>query len=129
MTKRVFVLAHAEARRRARIAIDEAPDGYVVNIAEPTRSLEQNARLWASLTDIAEQVVWHSNVLHPEDWKHIFTASLKKLQVVPNLEDTGFVALGQSTSRMTKRELSDMLELIYAFGSERGVTFHDRVAA
>ena len=60
-----------------------------------------------------------------ESWKHIFTSSLKKMDVVPNLEGTGFVALGLSTSKMTKKELSDLLELIYSFGAERGVNWSE----
>lgn len=127
--KRTFILAHLQARERAAAHCMEAPDGYVVTFSEPTRSLEQNARLWASLNDIAQQVEWHGRKLDSESWKHIFSASLTKLDVVPNLEGTGFVALGQSTSRMSKRQLSDMLELIYAFGSERCVIFHDEVTA
>lgn len=123
--KRTFILAHQEARRRAIEAIQEAPDGYAVTISEPTRSSDQNARLWASLTDISRQVEWYGKTLTPEDWKHVFTSSLKKLQVVPNLDGTGFVALGLSTSKMSKREISELLELIYAFGAERNVTFGD----
>lgn len=121
----IFILAHGEARKRAFNALMEAPDGYEVRIKEPTRNLEQNARLWASLADVSNQVEWYGKKLSPEDWKHVFSSSLKKLEVVPNLDGTGFVALGQSTSKMTKRELSDLLELIYAFGAERGVTFGD----
>ena len=126
--KQSFILAHPEARRRAIEAVQNAPDGYAVTISEPTRSLEQNSRLWASLTDVSEQVDWYGKKLAPEDWKHVFTASLKKLEVVPNLDGTGFVALGTSTSRMSKREISDLLELIYAFGAERGVIFGDNAA-
>lgn len=123
--KRTFILAHPEARRRAIEAIHEAPDGFAVTISEPTRSLDQNARLWASLSDVSEQVEWYGKKLSPDDWKNVFTASLKKMEVVPNLDGTGFVALGQSTSRMSKKELSDLLELIYAFGAERYVEFGD----
>jgi len=123
--KRTFILSHQQARSRALEAVSLAPDGYAVTISEPTRSLEQNARLWASLTDIAKQVEWHGRYLTPEDWKIIFTASLKKMEVVPNLDNTGFVALGQSTSKMSKKELSDLLELVYAFGAERYVVFGD----
>jgi len=123
--KRTFILSHQEARLRAIQAVQEAQDGFAVTISEPTRSLEQNSRLWASLSDVSQQVEWYGRKLTPEDWKHIFTASLKKLEVVPNLDGTGFVALGQSTSRMSKKELSDLLELVYAFGSERGVIFGD----
>ena len=125
MSRKVYILAHEEARRRALQAVQDAPDGWVVTVAEPGRNLEQNARLWASLTDISQQVEWYGKKLTPEDWKHIFTSSLKKLEVVPNLDRTGFIALGLSTSKMSKREVSDLLELIYSFGAERGVIFGD----
>lgn len=123
--KQTFILAHAEARRRAIEAVQQAPEGFAVIVSEPTRSLEQNSRLWASLADVSQQVDWYGKKLVPEDWKHVFTASLRKLEVVPNLDGTGFVALGTSTSRMSKREISDLLELVYAFGAERGVVFGD----
>lgn len=123
--KQVFIMAHDEARARAMQAVKEAPEGYAVTIAEPTRSLEQNARLWASLADISEQVEWYGKRLSAEEWKHIFSSSLKRMDVVPNLDGTGFVALGLSTSKMSKKELSDLLELIYSFGADRGVVFGD----
>lgn len=123
--KRTFILAHPEARRRAIEAIHEAPDGFAVIISEPTRSSAQNSRLWASLTDISKQVEWYGKTLTPEDWKALFTASLKRMEVVPNLEGNGFVALGQSTSKMSRRELSDLLELMSAFAAEKGVIFSE----
>ena len=122
--KRPFILSNSTARQMAVREVINAPDGYVVEVKEPTRSLEQNAALWAALSDVSEQVEWYGKRLTPEDWKHVFTASLRKLEVVPNLDGTGFVALGMSTSRMSKREMSDLLELIHAFGAERGVIFH-----
>lgn len=127
--KRVFILRDEAIRRRCQTAVWDAQDGHKVTISEPTRSLEQNSRLWPSLTEISKQVDWYGRKLSPDDWKHVFTSSLKKMDVVPNLEGTGFVALGLSTSKMTKRELSDLLELIYSFGAERGVKFHDLEAA
>ncbi len=119
--KKTFIMAHAVARSNAIKAVQDAPEGYVVTISEPTRSLEQNAAMWATLSEISEKVEWHGRFLSPEDWKHIFTSSLKKLTVVPNLDGTGFVALGLSTSKMTKGELSDLLELMNAFAAERGL--------
>lgn len=125
--KRQFILAHPVARQRAIDAVRDAPDGYAVTVAEPTRNLEQNAAMWAALTDLAEQVEWYGRYLSAQDWKAVMTAGLKKLEVVPNIDGTGFVALGQSTSKMSKREMSDLLELIHAFGAERGVVFGDEV--
>lgn len=125
--KQVFIIQPYPhpARQNAINAVHAAQDGYMVTVSEPTRTGDQNSRLWASLTEISKQVEWYGRKLTPEDWKHIFTSSLKKLEVVPNLEGNGFVALGLSTSKMTKKELSDLLELIYAFGSEHGVIFKE----
>jgi hypothetical protein len=95
-----------------------------VTIREARRTTEQNAKLWAMLNEVSDQVEWYGQRLSPEDFKHVFTAALKKQRVVPGL-DGGFVVLGQSTSRMSKAELSELIELVYAFGAERGVKFHD----
>lgn len=97
----------------------------VVEIRPETRSDAQNRRMWAMLGDVSKQVDWYGRKLSPEDWKHVFTASLKKLNVVPNLDGTGFVALGLSTSRMTKAEISELMELMGAFGAERDVIWSD----
>lgn len=97
----------------------------VLEVKPATRSTEQNARMWAMLADVSRQVEWYGKQLTSEDWKHVFTASLRKLAVVPNLDGTGFVALGLSTSRMTKAEMSDLIELMFAFGAERGVRWSD----
>lgn len=117
----LFVLAHPLARQRAAQAILDAPQGYVVKITPPTRSLESNAAMWAALNEISAQVVWHGRKLDSESWKNIFTSSLKRQDVVPNLDGTGFVVMGLSTSKMTKQEMSDLLELIASFAAQQGV--------
>lgn len=94
----------------------------VLTLKPETRSLAQNARLWAMLTDISHQVDWYGRKLSPEEWKHVFSASLKKQDVVPGL-DGGFVVLGLSTSKMTKAEMSDLQMLMEAFGAQQGVKF------
>lgn len=81
--------------------------------------------MWAMLTDISKQVVWHGRKLDAESWKHIFSSSLRKQDVVPNLDGTGFVVMGVSTSSMTKAEMSDLLELIASFGAQQGVKFSE----
>ena len=89
-----------------------------------TRSLEQNAKMWACLTDISKQVNWYGNTLSPDDWKHVLSASLRKQRAVPGI-DGGFVVVGLQTSQMTIAEMSEMIELAHAFGVDRGVLFHD----
>ena len=94
----------------------------VVEVRAETRSLEQNARLWAMLADISKQVEWYGHRLTPDEWKDVFSASLKRTKVVPGL-DGGFVVCGQSTSKMTIAEMCEMQELMEAFGAQRGVRF------
>ena len=94
----------------------------VIEVKEKTRSTEQNARMWALLTDVSRQVDWYGQKLTPEEWKDVFSASLKKQKAVPGL-DGGFVILGQRTSKMSIREMSELMELIEAFGADKGVRF------
>lgn len=76
--------------------------------------------LWPLLTLASEKVDWYGQRLSPDDWKAMFTAALRKERVVPGING-GFVVLGQQTSRMDKQEFSELLELILAFLSERGI--------
>ena len=131
MSKRIWKLTGEVAKKAACREILAAPEGYVVTLAEPTRTLDQNSLLWPLLTEVSKQVDWYGNKLTADEWKDVFSASLKRQKVVPGL-DGGFVVCGQSTSRMSKREFSDLVELIYAFGAERGVVFYgqaERMAA
>ena len=119
-----FFLVHHQARLNALEAVKNAPDGWMVQVKEKTRSIEQNSLLWARLEEIAKQVDWYGEKLTSEDWKHVFSASLKKQKAVRGI-DGGFVVLGQSTSKMTKAEMADLLTLMEAFAAERGVNFKD----
>lgn len=125
--KRHFILAHDTARKLAAAFCMMAPVGWHVRVTPPTRTLDQNARLWALLTEVSAQVVWHGRRLTSEEWKIVFSAALKKQDVIPGI-DGGFVAMGLSTSKMNKRELSDLMELISAFGANNGVEFSEQCA-
>jgi hypothetical protein len=81
--------------------------------------------MWAMLAEVSAQVIWHGKKLTPEDWKIVFTASLKQMQVVPNIEGTGFVALGMSTSKMSIKEMCELQTLIECFGAQHNVRFSE----
>lgn len=100
----------------------QAERRLVLTVKPSTRSLEQNARMWAMLTEISEQVEWYGHRLTAEEWKDVFSAAMKRAKVVPGL-DGGFVVCGQSTSKMTRAEMSEMQTLMEAFGAERRVKF------
>lgn len=96
-----------------------------MEVKEFTRTVEQNSKLWALLTEVSAQVNWHGQKLSNEDWKHVFSAAMSQQRVVPNIDSTGFVVLGKSTSKMSVAEMMDMIELIQAFGAQHGVKFKE----
>ena len=125
MEKQVFVLAHPLARRNAAHACSTAPEGWRVEITPRTRTLAQNDMMWSILTDISRQVDFVVNgalvKVEPEEVKDILTASLRRETRMAMGIDGGMVLLGQRTSKMTVRQMTDLIDLAYAFGNERGV--------
>lgn len=120
-----LVLANGDVRKRAHHWINIAPEGTRVEFKPPQRTIDQNSLLWALLTDLSRQVDWYEQKLSPDDWKTVTTASLRKCRVIPGIDPGTVVPLGLSTSNMSKDEFSNLIELIRAFGIERGVTFRD----
>jgi hypothetical protein len=97
--------------------------GTRVEFKQAKRTIDQNSKLWACLSDVSQQVEWYGQKLNATDWKDMFTASLRKARVVPGIDPGSFVLLGLHTSTMDKEEMSNLIELIHAFGAERGVIF------
>ena len=91
-----------------------------VTVRKEKRSKDQNALLWKLLDTTAANVEWYGQRLTADDYKNLFTASLKQQRAIPGING-GFVVLGTSTSSMTKEEMSDLITLIQAFLAERGI--------
>ena len=126
MTRAVIVLTQDTERQKAARWAAQLPPGTRVEFKAPKRSLPQNDRMWAMLTDIATQLKWHGLRLTADDWKLIFLDALKReVRMVPNLDGNGFVSLGRSSSDLSKQEMTDLIDLISAFGANHGVVFHD----
>jgi len=94
--------------------------GYVWTMREEVRSDAQNRRMWAMLRDISRQVEWYGQKLEDTDWKHVFSAAVEQQRAVPGLNG-GFVVLGISTRKQSKKWFSDMFEVMEAFAAEHGV--------
>lgn len=126
MSRALLILDSPSQRQKAIGWISKAPYGTRVEFKEAKRSTEQNAKMWAALTDVAQQLPWHGIKLAADDWKLIFLDALKReVRMVPNINGSGFVNLGRSSSDLSKQEMGDLLELIAAFGAEHGVVFND----
>lgn len=126
MSRATIIVQSNHDRERASSWAGKAPTGTIIEFRQNKRTLEQNARLWAMLTDVATQLPWHGVKLSADDWKLIFLDALsKELRIVPNLDGDGFVNLGRSSSKLTKAEMSDLMELIAAFGAKHDIKFQD----
>ena len=95
-----------------------------VVLRRKARSQSQNKKMWPMLADVQKQVNWYDENLDTEDWKTMFMASLSKQRAIPGL-DGGFVGLSRRSSLLNKEEFSQLIELIYAFGSERNVAWSE----
>lgn len=121
----MYRLFSNQQRIKAIEAVKQAPEHYVVEIKPRTRSIDQNALLWRLLTITANNVPWMVNgkqtMLSPDEWKDIFTASLHQENRIAKGLRGGLVMLGRSTSKMSIQEMTDLIEVIYAFLSEKGI--------
>ena len=103
----VITINGADDRNRAHHWINRAPIGARFEFKGEQRTIEQNERMWAMLTDLSAQLRWHGRALTKEDWKLLFLDALEREYcAVPNLDGTGFVSLGNRppTSRLRKRQ-------------------------
>ena len=126
MTRAFITLNTLTDRARATSWVAKAPPGTRVEFKRAKRTLPQSEKMWAALTDISRQLTWHGMHLTPSDWKLVMMDGLKReLRLVPNIDGNGFVNLGRSSSDLSKGEMSELIELIHAFGAKHGVIFGD----
>jgi len=128
--RQTFVLVSPRVRGNAAEAIRNAPDGHVVTVAPRTRSSEQNAKLHAILTDLARSpVTWAGKRRTAEEWKALVisghaVATKEPGEVIPGIEGE-FVAIRESTARMSVGRASSLIEYLMAFCVEHGVELHE----
>jgi hypothetical protein len=120
MTGHTVRLGDDFARSRARRIIDLAPPGYVMTVREPKRTLDQNDKMWAMLTDIS--VAMPLGRRHtPDDWKAIaMNACGWECQFCEGLDGRPF-PMGFRSSNLTKSQMSTLIDWLQAFGDEHGV--------
>lgn len=138
MSKAMFILQPAPhpSRRLALQAIQNAPDGMVVTIAEETRSQEQNRLLWPLLM-LWEQhqtlvINGREGPAPRETWKTILLAGYRKNHGrKPDFAiglDGELIPLGFKTSTMGVKDFRDFLTYVLAETLERKMELPPRAA-
>jgi hypothetical protein len=131
MGQATVILGSRESRDQVCRWVMKAPPRTVVTLRGVKRSIPQNSRLWAMLTDVARQAEWAGKRRTTEEWKDLFTGAVKAaaggLEAVPGLEG-GFMILGLRTSEMSVGEMKELQDYIEAWGAQHGVEFSDQDA-
>lgn len=128
MSRHLITLNSSADRARVVKYAAQAPSGTRVEFKAAKRTLPQNDRMWAMLTDVAAQKEHGGRKLKPEIWKCLFMhACGKEVKFLPALDGSGFVPLSYHSSDLSKDEMSQLIEFMMAWGTENGVVFHDGI--
>jgi phosphosulfolactate synthase (CoM biosynthesis protein A) len=127
MAQAAIRLVNDTTRRNAATWCWGSETGTLVRFETPhKRTLEQNALMWAMLTEISEQHPHHGQQLSPDDWKELFMAELDRggvPRMVPAISGRGFVNLDRSSSALKVPEFAQLLDNIQRFAAVNGVVF------
>ena len=118
------ILTNDFSRQRFKRIVDQAPSGYVAEVREPKRTVDQNSRLWAMLTDVAiSKPLGRRHT--PEEWKCIFMAACGwEVLFLEGLDGRPFPQ-GFRSSQLSKAQMTTLQDFIEAWGSENGVVWSD----
>jgi hypothetical protein len=128
MAGQTVILVGPSQRDYAKTLIDQAAPMAVVSVKAHTRTLEQNAKMWAMLADISWQQPQGRKMV-PEVWKALFMHQLGfEQRFEAALDGNGFVPLGFKTSQLNIGQMSDLIELMYRYGAEQNIIWGDKWA-
>ncbi len=119
-------------RATAHRLVDVAPQGAVVNIREASRTLDQNAKFHAMLSDVSRAKP-EGRKMTPDRWKAVFMqACSHEVAFEIGLDGKPF-PVGFSSSRLTVAQMADLITFILEYGDRHDVAWsepgEDRQAA
>ena len=116
-------------RALAKSIIDRAPIDAVVTIKEGTRSADQNAKMWAMLSDLARAKP-EGRAMSPELWKAAFMSALgHEIIWQPGIDNAPPFPAGFRTSRLSKARFAELITFIQEYGDRHGVRWSDETRA
>lgn len=93
------------------------------------RTGDQNRKMWPMLGDISKQCKLRIDgqmvSATPDDWKVVFLAALQGETRVARGINGGLVYLSMRSSKLSKKMFSELIELMYVYGSENDVVWSD----
>lgn len=124
MNGQTIILSGDRQREIGKQLIDRAPPGAVLNIREAKRTSDQNARMWALLSDVSRAKP-EGRTHTPEVWKSLFMQACgHAVQFEHGLNGQPF-PVGFRSSRLTKAEMGDLMTTIEEYGARFGVVWSE----
>lgn len=121
----VVILRGLEQRALACGMVKAAPVDTVVTIKPAARSVDQNAKLWAMLSDIARSKP-EGRVMTAEMWKAAMMNALgHEILWQPGIDNGPPFPAGFRSSRLSKEQMGDLIEFIYEYGARHGVRWQE----
>jgi hypothetical protein len=126
MSRAVLRIDGPTSRARAMRLMERVPTGTRVEFKGARRTLPQNDKMWAMLTEIASQKSHCGRRYTADQWKAIFMHAMGQETVfVPSLDCETFFPLGWRSSDLSKEEMGELIEFIQSWGAQNGVVFAD----
>jgi hypothetical protein len=120
------VLVGERQREFAHKLVSQAPVGFVVTVKPQTRSGEQNNLMWQLLTQLSKAKP-NGREHSPDTWKVLaLHACGHACQFEIGLNGQPFPT-GFRSSKLTKAQMSDLVEWIYQYAAEAGVDLGDGI--
>lgn len=127
MSKATIILRSKQDREKVCGWVWALPDLSRITLSRPKRSLPQNDKMWAMLTELAEQKPVHCGLpMDPVKWKAVMMQALgAEMVMMPTLDGQNWFPLGLRSSDLDRQEMSDLIEFMSAWGAQNGVTFYN----
>lgn len=124
MTGQTIILSSEANVEKFCAMARRAPRYSVGNIRPATRTGEQNAKMWAMLSDISRAKP-QGRELTTDKWKALFMDAIGiPADWEPGING-GVVNVGYRSSRLSVAQMSDLIEQMYAYGAEHGVEWSE----
>lgn len=122
MVGQTIILVGQPQRNLAEKIVRSAAPGAVVTVKPPGRTKSQSDKMWAMLTEVSRQKP-EGRMHTPDVWKGlVMQACGHEVQWIEGLSGDPF-PVGYRSKNLSKREMIDLIDWIYAYGAEHGVKF------
>jgi len=119
------ILRGQPQRDLAKQFIDKAPENSVVKISPLTRSNEQNNKMWGLIEDVMNAMP-EGRQHTKEVWKAIFMNALGHETAFAMGINNEIFPIGFKSSQLSVRQMSDLIEVIYAYGAKHNVKWSEK---